>query len=78
MTCVLLVLSAVIRAALSAFLSCPLLYLVCTFLYLLLCWVNKERKKERKIDRAAALRTDCRRFSRQAESYSHFTATMDN
>ena len=36
---------AVIRAALAAFLSCPLLYAVCT---LLCCWVNKERKKERK------------------------------
>ena len=41
---------AVITAALAAFLSCPLLYSVCTLLYLLLCWVNKERERKKQMD----------------------------
>ena len=42
-TTVLLVLRAVIRAALAAFLSCPLIF---SLRYYICCWVNKERKKD--------------------------------
>ena len=42
-TCVSLVLRAVIRAALAAFLSCPLVF---SLRFYICCWVNKERKKE--------------------------------
>ena len=43
MTCVLLVLRPVIRAAPVAFLSCPLVF---SSRFYICCWINKERKKE--------------------------------
>jgi len=44
MTCVLLVLKAVIRAAPAAFLSCRLVF---SLRFYICCWVNKERKRKK-------------------------------